>query len=183
MIYIKRYANRKLYNTDTKQYITLDGIGELIREGTEIQILDHESGMDITSIVLTQIILGNEKKGSGLFSKGTLTRLIQAGEDRVTEVTHTLFPNFLIERTFQRELQNRISKIVKHGLLSEEEGLDMFALLTAQASVLSPKQSAEATLEEEIKEHAEYLHSEVANLMDRIDALVTEIDALKNHRQ
>ena len=62
MIVIKRYPNRKLYNTEAKQYVTLDGIAQLIREREEIQILDHATGEDLTAVTLTQIIVEQEKK-------------------------------------------------------------------------------------------------------------------------
>ncbi len=57
MIIIKRYSNRKLYNTETKQYITLEGLGALIQQGQEIQVIDHISGDDLTALTLIQIIL------------------------------------------------------------------------------------------------------------------------------
>ena len=64
-ITIKRYPNRKLYNTDTKRYITLDGIAELIRDGESVQVVDHTTNEDLTSLTLSQIIFEQEKKKSG----------------------------------------------------------------------------------------------------------------------
>ncbi|MGD8806379.1 MAG: polyhydroxyalkanoate synthesis regulator DNA-binding domain-containing protein, partial [Chloroflexota bacterium] len=61
MILIKRYPNRKLYNTEAKQYVTLEGIAELIRQGQEVQITDHQTGEDLTAVTLTQIIFEQEK--------------------------------------------------------------------------------------------------------------------------
>ena len=62
MLHIKRYSNRKLYNTAVKKYITLDELANFIRDGEEIVVIDNDSGEDITSITLTQIILEFEKK-------------------------------------------------------------------------------------------------------------------------
>lgn len=59
---IKKYANRKLYDTRTSRYITLDGISELVRQGAEIHVVDRESGRDITAVTLSQIVTTEEKR-------------------------------------------------------------------------------------------------------------------------
>jgi polyhydroxyalkanoate synthesis repressor PhaR len=84
MVAIKRYPNRKLYNTETKQYITLQGIADLIREGEEVQVTDHASGDDLTALTLTQIILEQEKRQDGLLSNSFLTGLIRTGGERLS---------------------------------------------------------------------------------------------------
>ena len=71
---IKRYPNRKLYDTDAKRYITLDGIAELIRDGAEVQVVDHTTNEDLTAVTLTQIIFEQEKRNSGFLPKSVLTR-------------------------------------------------------------------------------------------------------------
>ncbi len=58
---IKRYANRKLYNTATSRYITLKGIAELIEVGDEVRVIDNETGEDITSVTLSQILVDTER--------------------------------------------------------------------------------------------------------------------------
>jgi polyhydroxyalkanoate synthesis repressor PhaR len=83
-ILIKRYANRKLYNTESSRYITLRGISELVREGHDICVIDNESGEEITPIVLSQILVDDQKehrdRDSGV--PGTLlAELIQRGGD------------------------------------------------------------------------------------------------------
>ena len=70
---IKRYQNRKLYNTITKRYITLEDVGKLIRGGSDIVVTDSVSGEDITTHILTQVIMGQEKRGQGILSQGLLT--------------------------------------------------------------------------------------------------------------
>ncbi len=79
MSVIKRYPNRKLYNTSSKQYITLEGIADMIRNGEEVQILDHNTGEDLTALTLTQIIFEQEKKQGGFLPRSVLTGLVQAG--------------------------------------------------------------------------------------------------------
>lgn len=60
-VLIKRYANRKLYNTRSSRYITLKGIAELIEQGLEVRVVDNESGEDITSVTLSQILVDTER--------------------------------------------------------------------------------------------------------------------------
>jgi polyhydroxyalkanoate synthesis repressor PhaR len=82
-VLIKRYANRKLYNTESSRYITLKGISELIHEGREIRVVDNESGEDITSIVLSQILVDDQRQqGERSNVPGrVLSELIQRGGD------------------------------------------------------------------------------------------------------
>ncbi|HIF92127.1 MAG: polyhydroxyalkanoate synthesis regulator DNA-binding domain-containing protein [Myxococcales bacterium] len=60
-ILIKRYANRKLYNTDTSRYITLKGIAALLDEGKEVRVIDNKTGEDITQVALSQILVDNKR--------------------------------------------------------------------------------------------------------------------------
>ena len=59
---IKKYANRKLYDTRTSRYITLDGISRLVRDGADIEVVDRESGRDLTPLILSQIVTSEEKR-------------------------------------------------------------------------------------------------------------------------
>lgn len=79
MTLIKRYSNRKLYNTDSRRYITLDELGNLVKEGVEIQVIDNVSGEDITEKILIQVILANGGETSRVLPRSFLSELIQAG--------------------------------------------------------------------------------------------------------
>ena len=59
---IKKYANRKLYDTKTSHYVTLDDISELVRQGADVQVVDRETGRDITSIILSQVVTSEERR-------------------------------------------------------------------------------------------------------------------------
>ena len=63
---IKKYANRRLYNTATSSYVTLEHLCQMVKEGTEFVVFDAKSGEDITRSVLTQIIVDEEGKGESL---------------------------------------------------------------------------------------------------------------------
>ena len=79
-ILIKRYANRKLYNTDTSRYITLKGIAELIENGEEVRVIDNETGEDITSVALSQILVNSERTNQTV-PRSLLSDLIQKSGD------------------------------------------------------------------------------------------------------
>jgi len=72
---IKKYANRKLYDTQTSRYITLEGIAGLVRDGHTIEVVDRDTGQDLTQVVLSQIVLEEEKRGPA--------RLVDAGADAI----------------------------------------------------------------------------------------------------
>jgi polyhydroxyalkanoate synthesis repressor PhaR len=77
---IKRYSNRKLYDTQESRYVTLEEIEEMIRAGKEIQVVDAGSGEDLTSVTLTQIILESERNHRGTLPSAFLHQLIKYGE-------------------------------------------------------------------------------------------------------
>ena len=79
-ILIKRYANRKLYNTQTSRYITLKGISELLEAGGEVRVIDNETGDDITNVALSQILVDSEREGRKV-PPSLLTDLFQRGGD------------------------------------------------------------------------------------------------------
>src|SRR5271169_2955196 len=76
-VIIKKYANRRLYNTQTSSYVTLDHLCEMVKAGTEFQVLDARTGEDITRSVLTQIIFEEETKGHNLLPIRFLRQLIR----------------------------------------------------------------------------------------------------------
>lgn len=80
---IKRYENRKLYDTDSKKYVSLSSISEMVRQGEEVEVIDNKTGDDLTSNILTQIILEEGKKGNSHISSSTLHELIRWGNELV----------------------------------------------------------------------------------------------------
>jgi polyhydroxyalkanoate synthesis repressor PhaR len=68
---IKKYANRKLYDTRTSRYITLEGIAKLVRDGHDVKVIDRDNGHDLTQVTLSQVVLSEEKRGpAGLIDAG-----------------------------------------------------------------------------------------------------------------
>ena len=76
-VVIKKYANRRLYNTQTSSYVTLDHLAQMVKEGTEFEVQDARTGEDITRSVLTQIIFEEEAKGQSLLPIKFLRQLIR----------------------------------------------------------------------------------------------------------
>ena len=77
---IKRYSNRKLYDTQESRYVTLEEIEEMIRGGKEISVVDASTGEDLTSVTLAQIILENERNRRAALPSAFLHQLIKHGE-------------------------------------------------------------------------------------------------------
>jgi len=119
---IKRYPNRKLYDTDAKQYITLEGISDLIRRGQEVEVVDYASGEDLTAITLTQIIAELEKKRSGFLPQSVLTGLVRSGGETVAALRRTLALPLGLFHQVDEEIDRRIQALVTQGELDEEEG-------------------------------------------------------------
>jgi polyhydroxyalkanoate synthesis repressor PhaR len=78
-VLVKRYANRKLYNTQTSRYITLKGIADLLEQDEEVRVIDNETGEDITSITLSQILVDTERANRAV-PGSLLSGLLQRGE-------------------------------------------------------------------------------------------------------
>ena len=78
---IKRYPNRKLYDTQKSCYVTLDEIANMVKGGEDVTIIDNKTNQDITSVTLTQIIFEEEKKNKSILPLSALRKIIQSGQD------------------------------------------------------------------------------------------------------
>jgi polyhydroxyalkanoate synthesis repressor PhaR len=82
---IKRYANRKLYDTEHSRYVTLDQISEMIRNGDEVKIVDNKTKEDLTTVTLAQIIFEEEKKQRSFLPLSAMRNIIQSGGEWFAE--------------------------------------------------------------------------------------------------
>jgi len=87
---VKRYANRKLYDTTTSRYVALDDIAALIRSGEEVEVTDNETGADLTAVTLAQIILEEERRQKSISSLPLLRELVRYGGDAIAGVNRGL---------------------------------------------------------------------------------------------
>lgn len=104
---IKRYASRRLYNTETSDYVTLEEIARFIREGREVRILDLRSGDDLTRQYLLQIIAEHESRGENVLPVDVLTDLVRS----YTAQAQSVVPEFL-QASFEM-LRNGQSKMLE----------------------------------------------------------------------
>lgn len=98
-ILIKKYPNRRLYNTETSGYITIKDVAELIKLGHRVEVRDVTNGEDVTALVLTQIIMDKAKNNQGLLPVSLLHLVIQFGEN----LLHEFFDKYL-EKTMESYL-------------------------------------------------------------------------------
>ena len=115
---IKRYPNRKLYDTEKKEYTTLKGIAALIRDGTETKVVDNVTGEDLTAVTLTQIILTEGKEQSDYPPRSLLADLIQTGGERVSALQRSLLSSVNILHNFEDEIQRVLEKF---GVPNQED--------------------------------------------------------------
>jgi polyhydroxyalkanoate synthesis repressor PhaR len=105
-IIIKKYANRRLYNTQSSSYITLDDLSRMTREGIDFQVLDAKTGADITHQILTQIIMEEESHGEQMLPISFLRQLISMyGNSMQSLMPHYLEATMDNFRANQRKLQ------------------------------------------------------------------------------
>lgn len=76
---IKRYSNRKLYDTEDKRYVTLEEVSALVRAGADVKVLDNETNEDLTTVTLSQILLEKERKHHNTLPKTFFTSVLQSG--------------------------------------------------------------------------------------------------------
>jgi polyhydroxyalkanoate synthesis repressor PhaR len=84
-IILKKYANRRLYDTEKSTYITLSQVSDMIREGRQVQVLDAKTEEDVTAFILTQIIVEEAKRNNSLLPVTLLHLIIQYGENVLSE--------------------------------------------------------------------------------------------------
>lgn len=179
MVVIKRYPNRKLYDTEAKKYITLEGIADLIREGQEIQILDHTTGEDLTALTLTQIIFEQEKKQTGFLPRSVLTGLVQAGGETLSTLRRTLASPLDLLNHVDEEIERRVHALVRRGELAEEEGRRLIDKLLSSGRSATPLPLTEAELEQMLARHGVPTREDMRKLTEQLDALAAALDTIQ----
>ena len=177
---IKRYPNRKLYDTDAKQYITLDGIATLIRAGEDVQVIDHASGEDLTTLTLSQIIFEQEKKKSGFLPRSVLTTMIQAGGERVGALRRTLASPLEALRHVDEEINHRVRSLISRGELSEEEGGSLLQKLLSQGKEMAAGALPhEEDVERVLSKRGIPTSSDLERISAQLDELAEKLDRLQ----
>lgn len=121
---IKRYTNRKLYDTDQSRYVTLEDIARLIRENEEVRVIDNETQEDLTAITFAQIILEEEKRKSNLVSVPFLRKLIHSGEAAVQDISDSALRALDQLGDLTGRAGGRVREVVEEGGRAIDEALD-----------------------------------------------------------
>lgn len=166
---IKKYANRRLYDTESSTYITLDRLAQMVREGREFQVVDAKSGDDITRQVLTQIIVDEESRGSTMLPLNFLKQLIGLYGNSM----QTFVPQYLEAAmdAFQRNQSavrdafggNVFADIAKRNMAMFEDASRAFAGSTAKADTRADTKPSGNDVDD--------LRAELAALQAKVDKL------------
>lgn len=172
-VVIKKYANRRLYNTETSAYITLDTLAKMVRSGRDFVVQDAKSGDDITHSVLTQIIVESEGKGSTMLPASFLRQIISMyGDSMQNMVPHYLeaaMDNFRSNQDhFRKTLEgalagNPIAEIAKRN----------FAMFEAATSAFRPGAKSQPS-----KDRDQARDDDVDALKAQLAALQAKVDKL-----
>ena len=189
---IKRYPNRKLYDTEAKQYITLDSIAEMIRTGQDIQVIDNASGEDLTAITLSQIVFEQEKKQSGFLPRSVLAGLIQAGGESIQALGRSLSSTVGISNhIFEDELHRRIAMLTSQGEITPEDAQTWKAKLLSTQLLKQPEETrphherhlSAKEVEDYIIQRAVPTRKDLDELMAQIEALAEKLEGLEKETQ
>ncbi|PJG49492.1 polyhydroxyalkanoate synthesis repressor PhaR [Sphingobium sp. LB126] len=183
-VVIKKYANRRLYNTETSSYITLDLLSQMTREGREFVVVDAKTGEDITHNVLTQIIMEEEQRGKNMLPVNFLRQLIAMyGDSMQSMVPQYLEASMDAFRKNQQQFQEAMKGAFGGGPLAEiaKRNMQMFEAaasafgtgmpgmpgMAAPTPTPTPSSASEEAKDDEIAE----LKAQLAALNAKIDKL------------
>jgi polyhydroxyalkanoate synthesis repressor PhaR len=182
-VIIKKYANRRLYNTETSSYITLDHLAAMTREGRDFKVLDARSDDDITHNVLTQIIMDEETRGQTLLPVNFLRQLIALyGDSMQSMVPQYLEASMEAFRRNQAQFRSAMEGAFSGGPFAEIAKRNM-AMFEAAAGAFKPGSGpvaggaaptgAAVAIEEQSKSLDEItaLKAQLASLQDKIDKM------------
>jgi polyhydroxyalkanoate synthesis repressor PhaR len=167
VVIIKKYANRRLYDTESSSYITLERLAAMVREKRDFKVVDARSGEDITRSVLTQIIMDEESRGTTMLPVNFLRQLIAMyGGQMQAMVPHYLEASLDAFQRNQSQLRDAFTGALTGGPFAEIARRNM-ELFQAAAGGGAGRPAAEPSREEEIQR----LKRELADLQAKVDRL------------
>ena len=173
---IKKYANRRLYNTETSSYITLDHLAQMTREGRDFQVFDARTGDDITRSVLTQIVMEGEAGGQTMLPTSFLRQIIALYGDSM----QSMVPHYL-EASMAAFAENQASfrdAALKPFEQLARQNLAMFQAATDMMTGGLLRETEARPTEKPAKRPAPGA-DEVAQLKEQLAAIQARIDGLK----
>jgi polyhydroxyalkanoate synthesis repressor PhaR len=183
-IVIKKYANRRLYNTETSSYVTLDHLAEMIKGGDEFVVQDAKTGEDLTRTVLTQIIVEKETNEKNMLPLSFLRQLISLYGDGLQAMVPTYLQSAMEVLTRNQDqirkacgdvgMQNNFmpifEEIARQNMALFEESMRVFTSRTTGKSTPSASKPA-ASRGVEKDEKIAALQAQLAALKEKVDAL------------
>lgn len=187
-IIVKKYANRRLYNTETSTYVTLDDLAQMVRNEKDFVVYDAKSGEDLTHSVLTQIIVDQESRGQNLLPIGFLRQLIRFYGDSVGSIVPRYLEFSLNSLTRQQErYRNQFSNAFGSAAFEamQEQARNNFAMFERAIGMFSPFQPngdatprqiegprrAELPQSDKPEEELEALKAEFSAMQERLERL------------
>jgi polyhydroxyalkanoate synthesis repressor PhaR len=170
VVIIKKYANRRLYDTESSSYITLDRLAEMVRQKREFKVVDAKSGDDITHSVLTQIVMDEEAGGTNMLPVNFLRQLIGMYGDGM----HGMVPQYLEAslEAFQRnqtQFRDALAGAFTGGPLAEIARRNMEMFQSAAGGTGTGAKAA--TPQSEEADEIVRLRAELAALQAKVDKL------------
>ena len=169
-VIIKKYANRRLYNTESSTYITLEHLAEMIRQKREFKVLDAKTGEDITHNVLTQIIMDQEASGTTMLPANFLRQLIALyGDSMQSMVPQYLEASMEAFQRNQSQFRDAMAGAFTAGPFAEmaKRNMEMFAAATGVKPVPQSEPAPEADTKAELAE----LKAQLAAMQKKLDKL------------
>ena len=181
-VVVKKYANRRLYNTESSTYITLDNLAEMVRKDRDFVVYDAKSGEDITRGVLTQIIVEEEGKGNALLPTNFLRQLIGVYGSNVPNMLPRYFEqameNFARQQESVRETMSKtLGPFMPPGM--EEVGRKNMEMMERAMALFSPFYREGEKKQEAAAAPAPEAHEEIASLRAEVERLQKELAALR----
>ncbi|TPG38632.1 polyhydroxyalkanoate synthesis repressor PhaR [Sphingomonas koreensis] len=170
-VIIKKYANRRLYNTETSSYITLDHLAAMIREGRDFKVVDAKSDADITHNVLTQIIMEEESRGQTMLPVNFLRQLIAMyGDSMQAMVPGYLDASMDSFRRNQEQFKSAVEGAFANSPFAEiaKRNMEMFEAATAAFKAGKPVPASDAASKDD---EIAALKAEMARMQDKIEKL------------
>ena len=179
---IKRYANRKLYDSTDKNYITLDQISELIKAGQEISVVDNQTGEDLTSATVSQILARDKKIKNGDVVSSVLIQLLRKGGGTLVDYGKKYVSLWESGLTMaEDEIDKLVNRLVRDKELSESEGSKLKKDLAGRTDDL--KKWLGDKVDQRINHTLNLMNlatkDQVANLTAKIDALTRKVEKLE----
>jgi polyhydroxyalkanoate synthesis repressor PhaR len=178
---IKRYSNRKLYDTEDKRYITLEQIAVLVRENQDIKVVDNQTGEDLTTVTLSQILLEQEKRKETSLPKSFFTNLIQRSTTHVMDFTKkNVLSWFDSSFASDQEVDANVDKMVQAGEVSQDEAKKLKDEIRSRTA--SFRKKVDEMVERRVQDVLERLNiptkNEVAKLNERLDEITKKFETL-----